>query len=214
MKTIFIPVKIKLDLSKEFEKIFLNISKNLPKNIALVYSIQYKDIALKIKEIISEKGKHNIVSFSQILGCTGINKFDKKIQAVLLIGSGKFHAISLAKAFKKIPVYIFDNGIFNKITKKEVEILEKKQKASYLKFLNSDNIGILISLKPGQQNFKKALEFKKNLEKKNKNVYLFICDNINTNEFENFPEIQSWVNTACPRLDMDYSTINLSDIKF
>ena len=91
-----------------------------------------------------------------------------------------------------------------KISREDVGVFEKKQKAAYVKFLNADKIGILISTKPGQQNLKKALDFKKSMN--NKKPYLFIANNINTNEFQNFG-LTSWVNTACPRLDMESNSI-------
>ena len=46
---------------------------------------------------------------------------------------------------------------------------------------------------------------------KDKQTYLFVSNNLNPSEFENF-EIESWVNTACPRLDMDASIINAEDL--
>jgi len=79
-----------------------------------------------------------------------------------------------------------------------------------LKFLHADKVGILISTKPGQQRLQKAFELKKKFKKQS---YLFISNNINTQEFENFPEIQSWINTACPRMDMNSnSVINMDKI--
>src|SRR3989339_534122 len=125
MKTLFIPVKSKLKLD---ELIINDLSKKLPKNIAIAYSIQFKDIA-----------------------------FEKK-----------------------------------------------NQKASYVRYLSAKNIGILVSTKPGQENLKQALDFKNNL--KDKKGYLFIANNLNTNEFENF-NIDSWVNTACPRMDLNNNKI-------
>ena len=79
-----------------------------------------------------------------------------------------------------------------------------------MRFLNAEKVGILISIKPGQNNLNKAFMFKKKLKKKS---YLFICNNVNTSEFENFPEIQSWINTACPRLDVnDARIVNIRDV--
>lgn len=199
MKTLFIPAKIKSEINKI--KI-LEISKKLPKNLAIAYSIQYQDIANKIKTILSKK--HKITQFIQVLGCSK-PKFSKETKAILLISSGRFHAISLAKE-SNLPVYILESNKLNKISKQEIESLNKKQKASYIKFLNADKIGILISTKPGQQNLKKALS----LKLKNKKSYFFISNQINTKEFENFPDIQSWINTACPRLDFDSRVVNLN----
>ena len=204
MKTIFIPVKIKKLIEKN--KI-LEISKKLPKNIAIAYSIQYLDYASEIRQILLKN--HEITSFIQVLGCLKPN-IPKNTQAVLLIGSGEFHASSLAFE-TKLKVFILENNKLKEISKKEIEILEKKQKASYVNFLTQEKIGVLISTKPGQQNLKKALEFKKNL--KNKLSYLFISNSINTSEFENFG-LNSWINTACPRLDLNSNKIlNLRDLE-
>ncbi len=203
MKTLFIPAKSTMQITDSELK---DLSKNLPKNLAIAYSIQYKDLAEKIKSTLSKK--HKITFFTQVLGCSKPN-FPKNTKAILLISDGKFHAISLAHE-TKIPVYLFTNGILQKISKKEIEILEKKQKGAYLKFLHAEKIGILISTKPGQENLKKAIEFRK--KHKNKTSYLFISNNIDTNEFENF-QIDSWVNTSCPRMDMNEgSIINISKV--
>lgn len=215
MKTLFIPAKSKSKLNKS--KI-LEISRKLPKNIIIAYSIQYKEIAEEIKKILSEN--HSIVKFIQILGCShplgclhplGCSKIQspKNVQAILLIGDGKFHAVSLAIE-AHIPIYIMNNNDFNQISKQDVQNLEKKQKASYVKFLNANKIGILVSTKPGQENLEKAIRFKKQQVKKK--LYLFLGNEINSSEFENFPQIQSWVNTACPRLDMNASVVNLDKI--
>jgi len=202
MKTIFIEAKSK---SKANKPKILEISKKLPKTIAITYSIQFKDIAKEIQEILSKT--HTITKLTQVLGCSR-PKFSKNTQAILLISNGKFHATSLAFE-TKLPVYLLDHNKLEQISKKDIELLEKTKKTSYLKYLNANNIGILVSTKPGQQNLKKALEFKKKLNKKS---YLFISNNIDTNEFENF-DIDSWVNTACSRMDLNNSSIiNINDL--
>ncbi len=212
MKTLFIPAKIKSKVNKQ--KI-LEISKELPKNISIAYSIQYKDVAFEIKNILSFGSqrrangkftslskKHKITKLIQVLGCSKPT-FPEDTKAILLISSGKFHAISLAIE-SKLPIYILEYNQLRKISKKDIESFKKKQKVSYVKFLSADNVGILVSTKSGQQNLKKALDFKKTL--KEKKSYLFISNNIDTREFENFG-LNSWVNTACPRLDMENNSI-------
>lgn len=199
MKMLFIPAKINQEINEE------KISKlNLPINIAIAYSIQYKEIALKIKNILSKN--HKITSMVQVLGCSS-PKFPRETKAIILVSSGKFHGISLA-ATTEIPVYILEQNEIKKISQEEVDLFHKRKKVSYLKFLNAEKVGILISTKPGQENLKKSL----NLKLKNKNSYLFISNNIDTREFENFG-INSWINTACPRLDFDSSIINIQDLE-
>ncbi len=201
VKTLFIPAKTKSKINKP--KV-LEISRKLPKNIAIAYSIQYKDIAEQVKQLLK---KHKITKCIQVLGCSK-PKFPKSTSAVLLIGSGRFHAVSLAIE-TNLPIYILEQNQLYKISDKNIEDIKKKQKASYLKFLHADKVGILISTKPGQQNLKRAIDFKKQL--KNKKPYLFLTNNINKQEFENFG-LTSYINTACPRLDMDSSVINIDKL--
>src|SRR3989339_576275 len=197
MKTLFIPVKSKLKLD---ELIINDLSKKLPKNIAIAYSIQFKDIAFEIKNRL--KDTHDVKIILQVLGCSN-PKFSKEIQAILLISNGKFHAVSLAYE-TNLPVFLLDHNKLEKISNEQIENMKKNQKASYVRYLSAKNIGILVSTKPGQENLKQALDFKNNL--KDKKAYLFIANNLNTNEFENF-NIDSWVNTACPRMDLNNNKI-------
>jgi len=202
MKTLFIPAKVSMEINEK--KIS---SLKPPQNLAIAYSIQYKETASKIKEILSKS--HDITSFVQVLGCSA-PKFPKQTEAVLLISSGKFHGVSLAVE-TNLPIYIWEGNELIKISEGEIESLRKRRKAAYLNFLNSEKIGILISTKPGQENLKKAISLKS--AAKSKKSYLFIANDINIREFENFG-INSWVNTACPRMDFDSSIINLGSLNF
>jgi 2-(3-amino-3-carboxypropyl)histidine synthase len=197
METLFIPAKSKLKLNKKKVE---EISKKLPENIAIAYSIQYEDLALETKDILSKH--HKITKSIQVLGCSKPN-LPKNTQAILLISSGKFHAISLASE-TKLPVYILEHNNFSKVSDKEINEIKKKQKVAYMKFLHADKVGILVSTKSGQQNLKRAIEISKKI--KNKKSYLFISNNVNISEFENFG-LNSWINTACPRLDMENNSI-------
>lgn len=202
IKTLFTPVyrKINYDINS------IELPK-LPKNIAIVYSIQYKHLALKMRQLLSEK--HNITKTIQILGCSQ-PIFPKITQAIVLIGSGRFHAVSLSLS-TKLPIYILEGKVFFRISKEESEKMQRHEKAAYVNFLNSRTVGILVSTKPGQQNLEKAIQLKKRIN--NKDSYLFIANDINVSEFENF-SIQSWINTACPRMDMNSSKIiNYKKIK-
>jgi len=201
MKTLFIEAKSKAIVNKP--KI-LELSKALPKSLAIAYSIQFRDIAKEISNILSDN--HKITQLIQVLGCSK-PVFSKDTQAILLIGQGKFHAISLAYE-TKLPVFILNKDKLEEIQEKDLELIKRKQKISYLKFLNSNEIGILISTKPGQNRLKKAIELKEKI--KDKKSYLFLANNINPLEFQNFG-LNSWVNTACPRMDIvDDSIINMS----
>jgi 2-(3-amino-3-carboxypropyl)histidine synthase len=143
----------------------------------------------------------------QVLGCSR-PKFSKDTEAVLLIGSGRFHGVSLAFE-SKLPIYILESNELRKISDEEIYAFEKRKKSSYMRFLNAEKVGILVSSKPGQENLKKALSMKENL--KDKKSYLFISNDLDTRQFENFSDITAWINTACPRLDFEGFVFNSGD---
>lgn len=195
MKLMFIEArKLNLDINK------VNLA-GLPSKIFLAYSIQYKEVAEKLKKKLGKK----IKEFRQILGCSEI----KSKYPVLLIGSGKFHAIQLA--LQGNTVYILEGNNVTLLDKKGIEEIKNKRKAALSRFLAADSIGILVSSKPGQENLKRALELKKKLKKKDKEVRIFLADNLDINELENY-NIGSWVNTACPALTFDSRVVNLNEL--
>ena len=183
------------------DKITYSKIKKLPKKLFLAYSIQYKDLATRVKEQLI-KNKIKVEKFQQVLGCSNISNKNKL--PVLLIGSGEFHAINLY--LQSSGVYILENNKIRKIPDIDIKKIKAHKKAALLKFLAADNIGILVSTKPGQENLKKATSLKQKLEKKNKKAYIFLANNIDITQFENF-QIDSWVNTACPGLSFDNPNI-------
>lgn len=210
MKTLFIEAKSTADIKPVIEKSL----KLLPKKVCLVTTVQHKHNLKKIKEIINKSGKKAIIG-GQILGCdvSAAKKIKDKIDAFLYIGSGEFHPLGVAlETNKKVIIANPLSKQVSEIKKADIDKYKKKQKGALIKFLSSKTIGILVSLKPGQNKLKQALKLKKNL--KNKKTYIFIADTIDLNQLENFPFIECWINTACPRLaDKSTSIINYNKVK-
>jgi len=198
---LYIPA-IQKNLNIKLSKTEIN---KLPKNLFLAYSIQYKELAQDIKKQLTAN-KINIEKFQQVLGCS---KVSTKLP-ILLISTGKFHAQNL---FLQTPIlYTLKNNKIIRISDKEIARIKAYKKTALMKFLKSEKIGILVSTKLGQENMKKAIKLKQKLEKQGKKAYVFICNNIDISQFENF-NIQSWINTACPGLSMDNpNIINIDDL--
>jgi len=212
MKPLYIEAKRKF----KDEDINLRPLDNLKgKTISLAATIQYIDLIPKVKQYLESKGKQVIIKQgakykAHILGCNSL-ALDKSADEILIITDGKFHAINNAIQIQK-PIHIFNTKTLGKITQKEIDAHNKKTLAKQKKFLSSNNVGLLLSTKHGQK-FKTINKIKEQIEKQNKKAYVFESDNINPSEFENFPQIQIWINTACPGLAKDDNKIiNLSDI--
>ena len=191
-------------MNKEIDESLLQkVSKELPRDIAIFYSSQYVELANQIK---SQLGK-NIHAFAQTLGCSR-PKLNPKIKAILLVSDGEFHAISLAYK-SNLHVFVLNTNKLTKISEEQIKKFSQKKKSSQVNFLSAKKVGVIISTKPGQQRLKQALTKKL----KDKEVYYFLSNNININEFENFPHIQAWINTACPRMDLNSNKIiNIGDL--
>ncbi|MBD3253311.1 hypothetical protein GF386_06260 [Candidatus Pacearchaeota archaeon] len=189
MKIMHIPAVQKINFKLEEKQI-----EKLPRRLFLAYSIQYKNLALSIKKQLSSNNI-KVSDFQQVLGCSKI----KTKLPILLISTGKFHVQNLM--LQNSEIYILENKKITKILPKEIERLRAKRKTAYLKFLKAEKIGILVSTKQGQENLKQALKLKKQL-KKSKEVFIFLTNNLDVNQFENF-NVDSWINTACPGLSFD-----------
>ena len=179
------------------------------KTISLAATVQYLDLIPKIKSHLESKGKQVIIKQgathkAHVIGCNA-SAFDKSADTLLLLSDGKFHAINNAIQLQK-PITVFNTHTLEKVTEQDIEEANKKTHAKKAIFLSSNNIGILVSSKHGQHN-SKANQIAEKIEKLNKKAYLFQSNNINTAEFENFPQIQIWVNTACYGLSRDHPKI-------
>lgn len=179
--------------------------KKLPKKLFLAYSIQYIDLAKKIKKQLQDS-KIKVDKFQQVLGCSQVNT---KLP-ILLVGTGRFHATNLYVQSPQI--FILEGNKIIKIPSSEIEKIKIRKRTALMKFLKADNIGILVTTKPGQENLNKAIKLKQKLSKQGKIPYIFMSNNIEITQFENF-NIQSWINTACVGLAMDnQNIINIADI--
>jgi 2-(3-amino-3-carboxypropyl)histidine synthase len=216
MKVIFAEARSKERLSEEIIK---ELAFKLPKRVSILASVQYLHQAKELEKYLKSKGKitlkaKNALSCyqNQILGCdiSGAVKIKDKIDAFLILGS-KFHSILTALKTEK-PVFYYSDGKIEKITDKEISQIKIKQKTALIKFYSLDKIGILVSTKPGQEKLKLAEKIRQKLEKMNKQGIIFITNNIDLSEFENF-QIPLYINTACPTIIYDSNKIiNYSDI--
>jgi len=204
---------------------FANLDcRKLPKKIGLATTVQFLDYVDEIKKFLSEKGIETFVGRmrqkyeGQLLGCDqgGAEKIKDDVDAFLYIGTGVFHPLGIAINTDK-DVFCYDplSAKMSTIDNSQVESYNKKRKGAYLRFLHSKEIGILVSLKPGQNQFKRALELRKSFA--DKNFYVFGFDTLDFSQLENFPFVECWVNTACNRIIDDYEkfpkpVVDLGDI--
>jgi len=201
MKVFFIPAKAKTDIKQAITSLDLNKMKG---KIGLVTTIQYLH---QVKNLDIP----NSIFIGQILGCntSKAEKLASQVDCFLYIGSGEFHPLEVLLKIGK-PTFTLnpETNQFSQLDPKILEMSEKKLKGKLIKFYSAETIGILVTKKPLQKDLISALKLKKQLNKKS---YIFFFDNLNELDLENFPNIDFWVNTACPRIESK-NIINISSI--
>lgn len=142
----------------------------------------------------------------QVLGCS-LEKFDA--DAIIYVGDGEFHPSALAYR-NDIPLYVFNpfSGRWYEFDRTKVENMRKRQKAALAKFHSAKNIGVLISVKPGQ--YDKPLWLKEKYP--DKNFYFFVMNNFDNSEKDNYPFIDVFINSMCPRIADDSFLLNISEL--
>lgn len=185
------------------------VIKKLPQKVTLAVPVQYRDALQKIIEQLAKqgitatplKGFHSKYP-GQILGCDLVSTAQGS-DAFFYVGDGLFHPKTLLlKTEKPVHCYFPQMNEYKIMTKKDVEEILNRQRAAQFVFLNATSIGLLVTTKYGQKNLKAALAIKNWLRRKKK-VTLFLADALDWNDLENYPFVDVWVNTMCPRISYD-----------
>lgn len=205
------------------------------KTVALYASVQFVNNLDTVKEQLAKNSITVITSHAdrthvkgQLLGCDNYHNSlnlskgeEETIDCHLYIGDGKFHPLALVyaqKDQKELKEIICNNPLAKKMSLmgvNDIKTILKKYKSSLMKFLNSNTVGVLVTIKPGQEQFRPALALEKRFP--GKKFYYFIDNVISFDQLENFNFIEVWVNTTCPRVGFDdqekftKGVINLND---
>lgn len=212
---------------------YLN-KKNI-KTVALYASVQFcnnletvkQQLAVANVNIITSRPDRTHVQ-SQLLGCdnyhSSLNLAKKELQeidAYLYIGDGKFHPLALVYAQKDstiIKEIICNDPMRKTMTLMGIDDIQAKlrrYRGALLKYITAKNIGVIITIKPGQEHLRPSFFLEQKFP--DKKFYYFIDDTVSFAQLENFPFIEVWVNTACPRIGFDdqeqfhRGVINLND---
>jgi 2-(3-amino-3-carboxypropyl)histidine synthase len=208
--TIYVEARATVTLDKAVEQSLPLLSSYT--SIGLATSVQHLQTLNIAREILTRAGKTVIVGDTgqiaypgQVSGCNYSNakSIANKVEAFLFIGGGMFHALGIALSTSK-PTFIadpYDNRAYpinvdaQKILKQRFAIIQEAK--------NAKQLGIFIGLKPGQKHLDTAVHMKELAEKNGKAAYLLAAREINPETLLEFPSIDAYVNTACPRVSLE-----------
>jgi 2-(3-amino-3-carboxypropyl)histidine synthase len=182
------------------------------KRIGLATSVQHLETLNQAKHILSDAGKDVYIGDAgqleyagQVIGCnySNVKAIVDRVDAYLFIGGGVFHALGIALATSKPTIIAdpYDNRAFT-ITKESQKLL-KQRFASILESKKAKTFGVLVGLKPGQKHFEIAMNAKIIAEKHGLSAFLLSGKELTPESLLDFPAVDAYVNTACPRISLD-----------
>lgn len=182
------------------------------RKIGLATTVQHVQTLDLVRELLTRAGKTVVVGDAgrlnypgQVIGCNYSNaqSVAKDVEVFLFVGGGLFHAIGVALSTQKPTIVAdpYDNKAFS--IEGEAEKIVKQRWASIGEAKKATSFGVLIGLKPGQKKLEEAMQIKQKLEESGKTVFLLAAEEFTPEALMEFPSIEAYVNTACPRISFD-----------
>jgi len=208
--TIYVEARATLSVDEAVEKALPLIEKW--HKIGLATTVQHVQTLDEAKEILIHAGKTVMIGDAgrmsypgQIIGCDYSNarSIANDVEAFLFIGGGRFHALGLALSTSK-PTIVADPYEKRAYTlDEEVQKTLKKRWASIQEAEKAKTFAVLVGLKPGQKRVDEALSIREKLEKSGKDVYIFAFRELTPEVLMEFPAVDAYINTACPRISIE-----------
>jgi 2-(3-amino-3-carboxypropyl)histidine synthase len=208
--TVYVEARATVTVDNAVEKSIPLLSKY--DKIGLATTVQHVQALAHAREILVRAGKTVVIGDAgrvnyagQVSGCdySNVRSIANDVEVFLFIGGGRFHALGIALSTSK-PTIIADP-----YEKRAYPIDEEAQKilkqrwACVEEAKHATAFGVLIGLKLGQKLLDDALRIKEMVEKNGKTAFLFAMREIVPEALMEFPSVDVYVNTACPRISLD-----------
>lgn len=208
--TVYVEARAALNVSSAVEKALPMLEKW--RKIGLATTVQHVQTLDEVREVLTRQGKTVVIGDAgrmsypgQVIGCDYSNAVSiaKDVEAFLFVGGGQFHALGVALSTSRPTVVAdpYDNTATS--VDREAEKILKQRWAQVQEAKKAKTFGVLVGLKPGQKRPEEALQLKQRLEEQGKTTYLFALKEITPEALMEFPSVDAFVNTACPRLSLD-----------
>jgi 2-(3-amino-3-carboxypropyl)histidine synthase len=180
--------------------------------IGLATTVQHIQTIDQAREILVRAGKIVVVGDAgqinyagQVTGCnyTNVKSIANEVDAFLFVGGGRFHALGIALSTSKPTVIAepYENRAYS--ISDDAQKMVKKRWTSIQEAAGARVFGVIVSLKPGQLHLELGLHVKESIEKFGKTAFLLAIKELTPESLLEFPTIDAYVNTACPRISLE-----------
>ena len=210
MKTLYVFVDIAINIDNLVDTLLHNFPEpSTP--IALVSTIQFVEGIYKAKAILSEKGFPNYVipqskprTTGELLGCTSpVIPYP----IIVSVSDGRFHLEAAMIQNPSARFFRYDPYL-NKIFTEEYDLeeMKKKRAESIWKFREAGYIGIIVGTLGRQGSVHILEQLKKICAERGKRFSVFLMSDVCQEAISKYPEVEAWVEIACPRLAIDWGS--------
>lgn len=180
--------------------------------LALVSTIQFNPTLHAIKPKLADKGLISYapqampLSKGEVLGCTSarLNKNDE-IAAIIYIGDGRFHLESAMIHNPEVPAYKYD-PYSRKFTIEgyDHEEMWRVRREAIGQARSAKKVGLILGAlgRQGNPHTLKMLEEK--YREKDVETVKVVLSEIFPGKLAKFPDVDVWIQVACPRLSIDW----------
>ena len=207
---IFMPVGISLDL----HKLIKSAGSLLTSPVGLLVTSQHLGQLEESKRLLEEagfevevgEGSNRLAAPGMVLGCdySAAHDISDSVSSFLIIGGGRFHAIGLKLSTGKPVVIVDPEQETARVEEVDVDAYKRKRFAAITRLSKAQSIGIIVSLKVGQERLPLAKRLLKELKGAGRDGNIVLMDNITSEALQDIG-FDAYVSTACPRIALDDS---------
>jgi 2-(3-amino-3-carboxypropyl)histidine synthase len=208
--TVYVEARATVAVAEVLEKALPLLSKY--GKIGLATTVQHVQTLDEAREVLVRAGKTVVVGDAgrvnysgQVIGCdySNVKSVANTVDAFLFVGGGRFHALGIALNTSKPTVIAdpYENRVYS--INEEAQKVLKQRYACIEEAGHAKTFGVLIGLKLGQKRFEEALKIKETAERNGKEAFLFAVREVSPEALMEFPSVDAYVNTACPRISLE-----------
>ncbi|BCR88290.1 2-(3-amino-3-carboxypropyl)histidine synthase [Aspergillus chevalieri] len=209
IKTLYIFVDISIDTSHLLATLERNFQ--APKTIATVGTIQFNATLHGLKPVLERAGYKVIIpqitplSKGEILGCTSPTLAKDEIDLLLYLGDGRFHLESAMIHNPAIPAYRYDP--YSRTLSRETyyhDEMHTLRRDAIGSAKSAKKWGIILGALGRQGNPNTMAMIENHLNERGIPFVNLLLSEIFPGKLASMPDVECWVQIACPRLSIDW----------
>ncbi|GAB5580665.1 2-(3-amino-3-carboxypropyl)histidine synthase subunit 1 [Prionailurus iriomotensis] len=208
-RVLYVFVDIRIDTTHLLDSIRLTFPP--ASSLALVSTIQFVSTLQAAAQELKAEYRVSVpqckpLSPGEILGCTS-SHLPKEVEAVVYLGDGRFHLESVMIANPSVPAYRYDP--YSKVLSREHydhQRMQANRQEAITTARSAKSWGLILGTL-GRQGSPKILEhLESRLQALGLPFMRLLLSEIFPSKLSLFPEVDVWVQVACPRLSIDWGT--------